>query len=121
MAASPRAEAAGGLVLCVLCVSHLVWGAGHSLSFRTSPGRSISDFRLIVSRCVVSAAAQSGGITCFTASTALAFATAATQSDLWPSGAMTSTTGILVRTFGMLGAYPQYLTFLGRGSDRRQA
>src|ERR1700730_8597077 len=42
-------------------------------------------------------------MTCFTAATALAFATAATQRDFWPSGAMTSTMGILVRTLGIIG------------------
>src|SRR5260370_31468272 len=76
---------------------------GHSLTFLTSPRRSASDFRVIVNRCRVSAATKFAGITCFTAATALAFATAATQSDLRPSGAMTSTTGIFLRTFDILG------------------
>jgi hypothetical protein len=56
-------------------------GVGHSVTFRTSPGRSISAFRVIVSRRFVSVAQQFAGITCFTASTAFAFATAATQRD----------------------------------------
>jgi hypothetical protein len=77
-----------------------VW-MGHSLILRTSPRWSASDFRVIVTRRVVSLATWSVGITCLTASTALAFATAAIQSDFCPSGAMTSTIGILVRTFGM--------------------
>src|SRR5258707_792330 len=52
-------------------------------------------------------------MTCFTAATALAFATAATQRDFWPSGAVTSTTGILVRTFGNWGHAPRILLFYG--------
>src|SRR5258705_2210165 len=42
-------------------------------------------------------------MTCFTAATALAFATAATRRDLLPSGAVTSTGGIPVRTFAIFG------------------
>jgi hypothetical protein len=71
---------------------------GHSPILRTSPRRSSTDFRLIVSRCFVSTATWLGGITSFTAATALVIATTAIQRDLRPSGAMTSTTGILVRT-----------------------
>src|SRR5258708_19216171 len=86
---------------------------GHSMIFRTSPRRSTSDFRVIVSRWFVSVATKLDGITSFTAATALAFATAATQRDFWPSGAVTSTTGILVRTFGNWGHAPRILLFYG--------
>ena len=42
-------------------------------------------------------------MTCFTASKAASCDTAATQSDLLPSGAVTSTRGIPVRTFAIFG------------------
>jgi hypothetical protein len=70
----------------------------HSLTLRTSPGRSASDFRVSVSRRRERVATKFAGITPSTAATASAFATAATHSDLPPSGAVTSTMGILVRT-----------------------
>ena len=79
----------------------------HSLTIRTSPRRSTSAFRVSVSRRSESVTMQFGeGLSLFsTASTASALATAATQSDLRPSGAVTSTMGILVRKFGILGIY----------------
>jgi hypothetical protein len=64
---------------------------GHSLTLRTSPGRSSSDFRLGVRRCLVSVATWFAGIIFATAATALSRATAASQSDLRPSGAVTTT------------------------------
>lgn len=67
---------------------------GHSLTLRTSPGRSSSDFRLSVSRYLVSVATWFAGISFATAATALSRATAASQSDLRPSGAVTTTMGI---------------------------
>jgi hypothetical protein len=67
---------------------------GHSLILRTSPGRRPSNLRLSVSRCLESVATWFAGITSATAATALCRATAATQSDLLPSGAVTSTMGI---------------------------
>ena len=66
----------------------------HNLSLRTSPGRSASDLRLSVNRCLESVATWFAGITAAAAFTALSRATAAAQSDLLPSGAVTSTTGI---------------------------
>jgi hypothetical protein len=72
---------------------------GHSETFRTSPRRMPS---LSGSRCIESTATWSEGITFLTALTADLCATAAAQSDLLPSGAITSTTGIPIRTFGIL-------------------
>jgi hypothetical protein len=72
---------------------------GHSETFRTSPRRMPS---LSGSRCIESTATWSEGITFLTASTADLCATAAAQSDLLPSGAITSTMGIPIRTFGIL-------------------
>jgi hypothetical protein len=92
-------------------------GVGHSLTFRTSPRRSASDRRVSVSRRCESAATWFAGITPFTASTALARATAAAQSDLLPSGAVTSTMGILVRTF----AFSEYAAPTARFPARKSA
>jgi hypothetical protein len=69
-------------------------GAGSHRRLRTSPGRRPSNVRLSVSRCLESEATWFAGITSATAATALCRATAATQSDLLPSGAVTSTMGI---------------------------
>jgi hypothetical protein len=73
------------------------WGVsmGHSLTLRTSPGRSPL-LGLSVSRRFKSVATWFAGITCATAATASSCATAAAQSDLLPSGAVTSTMGIMV-------------------------
>jgi hypothetical protein len=79
----------------------------HSLTLRTSPGRSPSDLRLSVSRRPKSTATWFAGITIATAATALSGATAATQSDLLPSGAVTSTRGspaLMLRIFGICTA-----------------
>jgi hypothetical protein len=65
---------------------------GHSLTIRTSPGRS-PFLGLSVIRRLESVAIWFGGITAFTAAKASSCATAATQSDLLPSGAVTSTMG----------------------------
>jgi hypothetical protein len=67
---------------------------GHSLILRTSPGRRPSNLRLSVSRSLESLATWFAGITSAIAATALSRATAATQSDLLPSGAVTSTMGV---------------------------
>jgi hypothetical protein len=55
-----------------------------------------------VSLNFVSVAVWPAGITIATAATACSGAAAAAQSDLLPSGAVTSTTGILVLTFASL-------------------
>jgi hypothetical protein len=80
------------------------FGLAHSLTFRTSPRRSTSEFRVSVSRRSVSSATWFAGITSFTAATARACSTAAIQSDLLPSGAVTCTMGILKRTVRIFGA-----------------
>jgi hypothetical protein len=85
---------------------------GHSRILRTSPGRSASDLRLSVSRNFVSVATWPAGITIATAATAFSGVAAAAQSDLLPSGAVTSTTGILVLTFAILECCAAFLVRL---------
>jgi hypothetical protein len=68
---------------------------GHSLTLRTSPGRR-PFLGLSVSRRFESVATWFDGISSATAATASSCATAATQSDLLPSGAVTSTMGSFI-------------------------
>ena len=73
------------------------------MTLPTSPGRSPTDFRLSDSRRPKRIATWFAGITNATAATAFSGATAATQSDLVPSVAMTSTSGSPVLMLPIFG------------------
>jgi hypothetical protein len=97
---------------------------GHSLILRTSPGRRPPNLGLSVSPCLESVATWFAGITSVTAATASSRATAAAQSDLLPSGAVTSTMGMRsvrrARSSSAAGAFfLPFLTFAARGPNRR--
>ena len=76
----------------------------HSLNLRTSPGRN-PYLGLSVSCSFESVATWFAGITTCTAAKAASCGTAAAHSDLLPSGAVTSTTGILMWTLAILWTF----------------